>query len=74
REQLTNMMEANFEEQRKDREAALARQNTMEDVIDMMKSSLESRDREIQLQREQMDNLIATLQRPKSPDNGCLIL
>ncbi|XP_020898232.2 uncharacterized protein LOC110237002 isoform X1 [Exaiptasia diaphana] len=55
------MMEANFEEQRKDREAALARQNTMEDMIDMMKSSLESRDKEIQLQREQMDNLIATL-------------
>ncbi|KXJ06495.1 hypothetical protein AC249_AIPGENE8726 [Exaiptasia diaphana] len=74
REQVANMMEANFEEQRKDREAALARQKTIEDMFDMMKSSLESRDRKIQLEREQMDNLIATLQRPKSPDNGCLIL
>ncbi|KXJ07327.1 Guanylate-binding protein 4 [Exaiptasia diaphana] len=57
REQLTNMMEANFEEQRKDREAALARQNTMEDIIDMMKSSL--REKEMEEQRKEREAALA---------------
>ncbi|XP_031575015.1 guanylate-binding protein 2-like [Actinia tenebrosa] len=72
REQLTNMMEANFKEQQQVREAALARQKTMEDMVDVLKQSLDRRDQEISTLGKQIE---AIANRPKpQPKGGCVML
>ena len=70
RDQLTNMMQANFEEQRKEREATLNQQRTMDNVIDVMKTSLEERNEEIGLLRQEIE---AVMNRP-TPKEPCIIL
>lgn len=72
RDQLTNMMEANFKEQQQEREAALARQKTMEDMVDVLKQSLDKRDQEIGLLKTQIQ-AIANRPQPQ-PKGGCVVL
>jgi hypothetical protein len=72
RDQLTNMMQANFDEQKQEREAALARQKTMDDMVGVMKQSLDKRDEEITLLRNQIQ-AIANRPQPKT-GGGCAIV
>jgi hypothetical protein len=46
-DQLTNMMEANFEERRRERQAAVAQQKKLEEVLEELKESLKKRRVEI---------------------------
>ena len=72
REQMQNMMTANMDELRKDREAIIEQNQTLKESIESMYNSMEQRNGQIaELQKQ----IVALANRPppNPPKGGCVI-
>ena len=74
REQMSNMMAANMDEPRKDREATIQHNQTLKETMGQMHQSMEQRNAQmIELQKQ----ITALANRPPPPppkSGGCVIL
>ena len=73
REQMSNMMTANMDELRKDREAIIQQNQTLKETMEQMHQSMEHRNAQmIELQKQ--ITALANRPPPPPPKGGCVIL
>ncbi|XP_068722043.1 guanylate-binding protein 7-like [Montipora capricornis] len=73
RQQMSDMMAANMNELRADRQAILDQNKTLQDTISSMEEAMNSRNEQMQELQQQMIE-IANRPPPSPPSGGCLIL